>query len=130
MLAMSLIVGLLTLVGIPRYIQSAEHAKAIVGIEFLRDIQAAQQAHFDRAGRYADSIDLLDLSHPMPPYFSIGAMRCQSPRDWSLTLTRVGSDFAFGDYQIEFDQDGLVKESRIATNVVERGKLIAATQAQ
>ncbi len=92
-------------VGVPSYLKSIESNKAAEAFDFLAHVYDQQNQFHRHHDRYADSLETLDLGRTAPTHFSIGDIIADS-RGWSLSLTRVGSHFGYGDYRITFDENG------------------------
>ncbi|QDT06157.1 hypothetical protein K227x_45650 [Rubripirellula lacrimiformis] len=118
--AVVLMIGTGAVVGVPIYLRSAETAKVNAAYDFLCDVQSAQQRHYDQYGEFSQTLDDLDLARLLPPYFSSGSIRKSAYDQWSLTLTRVGSTFGVGAYDVVFNQDGMDQaNSELAANMIQ-----------
>ena len=108
LIAMLLMASLLMF--IPKLIHYRESCRMMDSRKFLESVQAAQVSYHQSHGRYADTIDDLDLNRFEPTHFAVGSFRPGKSGDlstsWSLTLTRFGEAFLYGPYQVTFDDQG------------------------
>ncbi len=95
---------------LPHWWQHSERQVAAAAFEYLEDIRAAQQQFFVENGRYATSIDDLDVRMPPPLHFSVAVIRSDlEQRDapcWSLTLRRSGTPFGQRSYAVTYSDRG------------------------
>lgn len=87
---------------LPTWWQRSERRIAAEALTYLDDVRLAQQRFRARHGAYARSLGELDLTMPPPTDFSLAPIRGdgagERPADsWSLTLTRSGWFFAWGN---------------------------------
>ena len=66
------ILGVLAMMGVPRYQKVVERAKAVEAFTYLAHIEGAQERHNARTGSYARYLGQLDISGPAPKHFRVG----------------------------------------------------------
>ncbi|TWU60784.1 hypothetical protein Poly51_10650 [Rubripirellula tenax] len=98
--------GLLVWWSVASYKRSVEVARAKEAYSFLCDVRAAQYDHFERHGKFAESIDPLDLPRPIPTHFSCGKIEIEAGCGWSLKLARVGATLGCSEYELVFNERG------------------------
>lgn len=102
--------------GLDRWWRSSEARVAAAAFEYLEDIRQAQQLHFVQTGRYAASVDRLDVRMPPPVRFSVSMTRDEPKRDaperrdapegWSMTLIRAPSPLSNYRYRVTYSEGG------------------------
>jgi len=104
------IIGVLASFGVPRFRDAVERSKAGESMNYLSAVRAAQERYHAREGTYGDEMSDLDISIPVPKYFSVGAFAAGSTDDledsWQLTLTREGASAGYGAYTVTFTETG------------------------
>jgi len=104
------IIGVLASFGVPRFRDAVERSKAGESMNYLSAVRAAQERFHAREGTYADQMSDLDISIPVPKYFTVGDIGPGSTDDledsWKLTLTRVGASAGYGPYTVTFTEQG------------------------
>lgn len=106
----------------PTYVESLERDKVDRACRYLASIQEAQTRFCAEHGRYADSVDRLDLDQPQPAHFTVAIDQSAAdvgdpgqansdavlpdPGHWTATLTRTGANQMFGPYTISYDAAG------------------------
>jgi prepilin-type N-terminal cleavage/methylation domain-containing protein len=104
------IIGVLASFGVPRFRDAVERSKAGESLNYLSAIRAAQERYHAREGTYAEDLADLDVSIPVPKYFSVGTIAAGSTDNiessWSLTLSRVGASAGYGAYTVTFTELG------------------------
>ncbi|MGB7327293.1 MAG: hypothetical protein WBD31_20625 [Rubripirellula sp.] len=98
----TMMIGVSVFTSVTWYFQSQQSSQAMVANDFLDDLRSAQSQFFDQHGEFATSVDQLDLSRPIPPYFACGSITVDTPTQWTLPLTQVGSFFGQGTRSIVF----------------------------
>lgn len=114
------ILGVLAMMGVPRYQKVVERAKAAEAFTYLAQIEGAQERYNARTGTYAQSIGQLDTSIPQPKHFSIGSFTSYDwETKWELKLNRSGASSGFGNYSVTWNQDGFQRSrSSIETDLL------------
>jgi len=105
------IVGVLTAFAVPRFLDSAERARAAEAFNYLATVRAAEARHHALHGRYTDDVAKLDARLQAPAYFKVGAIELASAaagsdESWELALTRSDASAGYGTYSVVFNQDG------------------------
>lgn len=104
------ILGVLAMMGVPRYQQVVERAKAAEAFTFLAQVEAAQERHNAHTGKFAQRLHDLDTDIPMPNHFSVGTFTSFDwQTQWELRLTRNGASSGFGNYTVTWNQDGFTR---------------------
>ncbi len=101
------ILGVLALIGVPKYQTIVESAKAEEAFIYLAQIQAAQERYNARTGTYANSISKLDVELDFPKHFRMGTLTSfKWETHWQLRIFRTGPSGGNGNYSVCFNQDG------------------------
>lgn len=101
------ILGVLALIGVPKFQVAVESSKAEGAIVYLASIQAAQERYNARTGRYADDVRKLDVEMDFPKFFRLGSLTSFDwETQWQMRIFRHGSSGGKGAYSICFNQDG------------------------
>jgi prepilin-type N-terminal cleavage/methylation domain-containing protein len=101
------ILGLLSMMAIPRYQQVVERTKCAEGLSYLAQIEGAQERHNARSGEYARSLSALDLKIAAPKHFRVGKFTSYDwQTKWQLRLIRDGASSGFGKYSVTWNQNG------------------------
>ena len=105
------VVGVLTALGVPRFIRSVERTRAAEAFEYLASVRSAQERYQARHGSYAARVADLGLRSTPPRDFAVpggfAVGESGSLRDsWSLSLTRLGRSFGYGPYTVTFGEAG------------------------
>jgi len=104
------ILGVLAMMGVPRYQQVVERAKAAEAFTYLAQIEAAQERHNAVKGVFATRVSDLDVDVPTPNHFNVGAFTSYDwQTQWELRLTRGGASSGFGNYTVTWNQDGFTR---------------------
>jgi|SaaInl4_150m_RNA_FD_contig_31_23779_length_1004_multi_4_in_0_out_0_2 prepilin-type N-terminal cleavage/methylation domain-containing protein len=104
------ILGVLAMMGVPRYQQVVERTKASEAFTYLAQIEATQERYNAVHGEYAQRISDLDTEIPTPNHFSIGTLTSYDwQTQWELRLTRSGPSSGFGNYTVTWNQDGFTR---------------------
>jgi type II secretory pathway pseudopilin PulG len=116
----AVILGVLAMIGVPRYQKAVERAKSTEAFTYLAQIEGAQERHNARTGEYAQSLDALDVSIPNPKHFSIGSFTSYDwQTQWELRVSRSGASGGFGSYTVCWNEDGFQRSrSSIATDLL------------
>ena len=113
------ILGVLAMMGVPRYKEVVERAKAADAFTYLAQIEGAQERHNARAGQYAKRMNELDITISNPTHFRIGKFTSYNwQTQWELKLTRQGASSGFGAYSVTWNQDGFQRYRRDRKSVV------------
>jgi type IV pilus assembly protein PilA len=125
------ILGVLAMVGIPKYYQVTERSKASEAFNYLQHVGKAQAMYEARHGIYAKDLGKLGLGVPPLKFFEVGELSSLDwQSSWQLRLRRSGAAQGFGDYTVSWNQDGFSPErSSIAEEVSPvgiGGKLVAS----
>lgn len=114
------ILGVLSMMAVPRYQTAVERAKAAESFNYLAQIEAGQERHNARTGEYAQSISQLDVKVPSPKHFTVGTFTSYDwQTQWELRLTRAGASSGFGNYTVTWNQDGFVRSrSSLAEDLI------------
>lgn len=114
------ILGVLALMGAPRYKKVVERAKAAEAFTFLAQIEGAQERHNARTGEYARRMNQMDITISNPTHFRIGKFTSYNwQNQWELKLTRQGASNGFGTYSVTWSQDGFQRyRSSIHTDLL------------
>lgn len=114
------ILGVLAMMGVPRYQKVVERAKAAEAFTYLAHIEGAQERHNARTGQYARYLSQLDISGPAPQHFRVGGFTSYNwQTQWELKLTRQGASSGFGAYTVTWNQDGFQRyRSSIHTDLL------------
>ncbi len=106
------IIGVIAAFGIPRMLRMIERSKASEAFNYLAAVRAAQERYQAQHGTYADELTSLDMQLPPPKYFNIhqhGFHEGESgsyENSWKLRLERKGPSVGYGEYHVEFTEDG------------------------
>ncbi len=114
------ILGVLAMMGVPRYQKVVERAKAAEAFTYLAQIEGAQERHNARTGQYATTLSKLDISMKNPNHFSVGGFTSYNwQTQWEMRLTRRGASSGFGAYTVTWNQDGFQRaRSSIHTDLL------------
>lgn len=114
------ILGVLAMMGVPRYQKVVERAKAAEAFTYLAHIEAAQERHNATTGTYARYLRQLDITGPAPKHFRVGGFTSYNwETQWELKLTRQGASSGFGAYSVTWNQDGFQRyRSSIHTDLL------------
>ena len=114
------ILGVLAMMGVPRYQKAAERAKAAEAFVYLAQIEGAQERHNARTGEYAQKLNQLDITASNPKHFRVGSFSSYGwQTQWQLKLTRQGASSGFGPYSVTWNQDGFQRyRSSIHTDLL------------
>lgn len=101
------ILGVLSMMAVPRYRQVVEQSKASEAFVYLDQIEKAQAMYQARNGRYADNLNRLDIKVPKPKHFTVGSPTSTNwQTKWELKLTRSGPSSGFGAYTVVYSEKG------------------------
>jgi len=101
------ILGVLAMVGIPKYRTVVERAKASEAFTFMAHVESAQERYVARKGKYAKKVNHLDIKVPRPEHFRYGRFTSMDwETKWQMKLTRKRASSGFGHYRIVWNQDG------------------------
>ena len=75
LLVVVLIIGILASVALPQYEKAVEKSRAAEPVTILKSLKDAQKAYYLANGRYADSLDKLDIEIPAELYTRNGPYR-------------------------------------------------------
>ncbi len=101
------ILGVLALIGVPKFKVVAERSKAAEAFVYLGQIQAAQERHNARAGRYAARLEDLDVDLEFPRHFRFGSLTSfKWETHWQLRIFRAGPSGGNQAYSVCYNQDG------------------------
>ena len=104
------ILGVLSMMAVPRYQTAVERAKAAEAFTYLSQIEGAQERHNARTGEYAKNMGQLDIKMSSPQHFSVGNFSSYNwQTQWELRLTRQGASSGFGNYTVTWNQDGFTR---------------------
>jgi prepilin-type N-terminal cleavage/methylation domain-containing protein len=104
------ILGVLSMMAVPKYQTSVERVKSAEAFQFLAEIQGAQESFNARTGQYAHSVRDLDLKFQPPQHFRVGSITSYDwQTKWELRLFREGSSGGFGNYSVTWNQDGFTR---------------------
>ena len=114
------ILGVLAMMGVPRYQKVVERAKAAEAFTYLAQIEGAQERHNARTGEYARYLSQLDTAIPAPKHFSVHNFTSYNLQtQWEMRLTRRGASSGFGAYSVTYNQDGFQRaRSSIHTDLL------------
>ena len=113
------ILGVLATFAVPRFMSSVEKTKASESFSYLAQIESAQGRFNAENGRYAWSLNDLDISLDSPEFFYVsGPYSSNWETKWEMKLTRNGASSGYGRYTVVFDQDGYnARKSSIPTDL-------------
>lgn len=125
------ILGVLAMVGVPKYFQVTERSKAAEAFNYLQHVSKAQAMYEARHGIYAKDLGKLGLGVPPLKFFEVGRLSSLDwETSWQLRLRRSGASQGFGNYTVAWNQDGFSPErSSIAKGISPvgiGGKLVAS----
>ncbi len=101
------ILGVLAMVGVPKYRTVVERSKAAEAFTFMAHIEGAQERHNAWKGKYAKKLNHLDIKVPKPKHFRWSRFTSTDwQTNWQLKLIRQGKSSGFGHYRIVWNQDG------------------------
>lgn len=104
------ILGVLSMMAVPRYQTAVERAKASEAFTYLATIHGAQERHNARTGEYAKKLGQLDIEIGKPQHFQVGGFTSYNwQTQWEMRLTRQGASSGFGAYSVAWNQDGFAK---------------------
>lgn len=118
--AFALLVGVVGVIGVPRWLWSSEQQKVEDAFLFLQRVADAQEQYRESHGVYQADLTALDIACVSPAYFTVEEMIINpQPPTWSLTLARCNTKEVFGHYHITFNQDGFdALESDVHTSLI------------
>lgn len=93
MLVVSLIIGILAAIALPKYQLAAEKARAAEGITILRSLRDAQFNYFLTHGKYSNDINDLDISFPGEDGSYSGVPRKES-KNFSYAVKNIETELA------------------------------------
>lgn len=93
MLVVSLIIGILASIALPKYQLAVEKSRATEGITILRSLRDAQFNYFLIHGKYSDNINDLDFSFPGEDGSYAGVERKES-KNFSYGVKNMESELA------------------------------------
>lgn len=106
------ILGVLAMVGVPKYRTVVERGKASEAFTFMAHVAGAQERHNARTGKFAKKVKHLDIKVPRPDHFRYGRFTSMDwETQWQMKLTRKRASSGFGHYRIVWNQAGF-DESR------------------
>jgi type IV pilus assembly protein PilA len=101
------ILGVLAMVGVPKYRTVVERAKSAEAFTYLAHIEGAQERYNATKGKYAKRMGQLDVKVPRPEHFRVGRFSSVDwQTQWELKLTRSQKSSGFGHYRVTWNQDG------------------------
>lgn len=101
------ILGVLAMMGVPRYQVAVEKAKASEAYGYFAHVAKAQEMYRARTGVYSSSLSKLSIQVDKPAHFSVGApSSIDWQTRWQLRLTRTGASSGFGAYTVAWGEDG------------------------
>jgi prepilin-type N-terminal cleavage/methylation domain-containing protein len=114
------ILGVLSMMAVPRYQTAVERAKGAEAFTYLAQIAGAQERHNARSGEYAQSVGALDINMSAPKHFSVGNFTSYDwQTQWELKLTRSGASSGFGNYTVAWNQEGFARSrSSLDTDLI------------
>lgn len=114
------ILGVLAMMGVPRYQKVVERAKAAEAFTYLAQIEGAQERHNARTGTYAKHLGQLDVAIPSPKHFRVANFTSYNwQTQWELKVSRSGASSGFGAYTVTWNQDGFQRaRSSIHTDLL------------
>lgn len=114
------ILGVLAMMGVPRYQKVVERAKAAESFTYLAQIEAAQERHNARTGTYASRLSQLDTAIPAPKHFRVHNFTSYNwQTQWELKVSRSGASSGYGAYTVTWNQDGFQRaRSSIKTDLL------------
>jgi prepilin-type N-terminal cleavage/methylation domain-containing protein len=110
------ILGILATLAVPRFRTSVEKTKAKEATNYLSHIETSQAIFMAEMGRYAYTVSELEertgASMELPEFFYVSPMWARDwEKDWHMALYRDGASSGFGQYYINWDQDGFVPKT-------------------
>lgn len=106
------ILGVLSMMAVPRFKAAVERSKASEAYVYLHQIQGAQERYRARKGEYAKQLSALDLEMSAPEFFKVGTLSSPNwQNSWQLRLTRDGASSGYGAYSVAFTEDGFSTSS-------------------
>jgi type IV pilus assembly protein PilA len=117
------ILGVLAMMGVPRYQVAVEKAKASEAYGYLAHVAKAQEMYRARTGSYSASLSALSIQVPTPAHFSVGTPSSINwETRWQLKLARTGASSGFGAYSVAWCEDGFdAAHSSIAAKLTPSG---------
>ena len=114
------ILGVLSMMAVPRYQTAIERAKAAEAFTYLSQIEGAQERHNARTGEYAKNAKQLDIKMDVPKHFRVGTFSSYDwQTQWELRLIRQSVASGFGNYTVTWNQNGFVRgRSSIKTDLL------------
>ncbi len=114
------ILGVLAMMGVPRYQKVVERAKAAEAFTYLAQIEGAQERHNARTGTYAKSARQLDTAISTPKHFRVHNFTSYNwETQWEMKVQRTGASSGFGAYTVTWNQDGFQRaRSSIHTDLL------------
>ena len=104
------IIGVLAAFGVPKFLVSVEKSKASEAFNYLSTVQSAQERYLAQNGVYANDVTTLDITLPAPQYFdndtTIFSSANGGHQTWYLTLTRNASTSSYGNYTVNWNENG------------------------
>lgn len=117
------ILGVLTMMAVPKYHQVTERSKATEAYVYLQHVAKAQATYEARNGQYATSVAKLQLGVELPKNFQVEQMSSLDwQQTWQLRLRRAGASQGYGTYTVTWSERGFVPErSSIAKEISPTG---------
>lgn len=101
------IIGLLTVMALPRYRHALERARATQAFSSMAQIQASQERHAIEWGSYSPTLRQLDLQGHLPLGFKFASLDSGNwQTGWRLVLRRSGATNGYGNYTIVWTEEG------------------------
>ncbi len=114
------ILGVLSMLAVPRYQTAVERSKASESFAYLAQIEAGQARYAARHGQYCKKVTDLDMDIDAPEHFKVGNFTSSNwETKWECKLTRSGAASGFGAYTVVWDQEGFnAKRSSIKDDLI------------
>jgi type IV pilus assembly protein PilE len=101
------ILGVLSMMAVPRYRTVVEQSKASEAFVYLDQIAKGQEMYNARNGEYSDNLNKLDIKASKPNHFSIGTPTSTDwQTKWEVKLTRSGPSSGYGNYTVTYNEKG------------------------
>ena len=101
------ILGVLSMMAVPRYRTVIERSKASEAFVYLDQIAKGQEMYNARNGKYSNNLSKLDIKASKPNHFSIGTPTSTDwQTKWEVKLTRSGASSGYGNYTMTYNEKG------------------------
>jgi type IV pilus assembly protein PilE len=110
------IIGVLAAFAVPKFRSSVERSKCGEAYNYCSALRSAQERYHALNGTYADAAANLDMTLPNTKYFTASAIS-GNESTWSIIVNRLGAASGYGNYCLNYDENGKTSTSNIPVAV-------------